>query len=570
MSVALAGPSRLRSNPSISRVLKQSCSCQRYRPFSTTSNLSARPRPLKLAIIGAGPSGFYAASRILSLLPPDSERGKDVQVHMYERLPTPYGLVRYGVAPDHPEVKNCQHKFDELSDDHRFTYLGNTAIGSQASSDPLQESPATTLSRYTYPHALHLPLSDILPHYTSVLFTYGASLSQPLSDVPGSSSSSSTTGHLEGVYPALAFVSWYNGHPAFSHLSPDLSKVQDVTVIGHGNVALDVARILLKPVQSLDKTDMPQSVLDVLEKSKVRTVTVVGRRGPAQVSFTTKEFREMLHLPRVEYKGIDGVLAQQATKMVKGDRMRTRLLGLMSGSSNGQGDEGQGQGGKKEFKLEFLQSPKAFLSESGNGRVETIEWTKNQLLVPSPQDEQGSPPQSQAESVPRPQVIARSTGQTSKTKTDLVIESVGYRSEPLGIGEEWNLPFDGIRGRISNVSGRVVGEDGNAIPGMYAAGWAARGPVGVIASTMNDAYSLSALILQDHFDSPSTISNPSAPLGNEPRLDLPEAVQIGLKQGKVVDLAGWKRIDEAEQKRATGGKQREKFTNVQDMLSVLS
>lgn len=177
-----------------------------------SSSLSAHARrrlytpvrpPLKLAIIGAGPSGFYTASRILSLIPPTSPEGQKLEVHMYERLPTPYGLVRYGVAPDHPEVKNCQHKFDELAHDSRFKYFGNTLFTSHPSST-FSPSPTEKAPSYTYPHALRLSFSDIMPYYSTLILTYGASLSNPLNAVPGSSSNSDP---LTGVYPALALSS---------------------------------------------------------------------------------------------------------------------------------------------------------------------------------------------------------------------------------------------------------------------------------------------------------------------------------------------------------------------------
>ena len=389
---------------------------------------------------------------------------------MYERLPTPYGLVRYGVAPDHPEVKNCQHKFDELGSDPRFRYFGNVSVGTQSSSSSFRTSPLNSLSEYTYPHAVHVGFSEILPFYSGVLLTYGASLSNPLSNVAGSSSSPDP---LEGVFPALALVGWYNGHPAFSHLRPDLRNTKEVAVIGHGNVALDVSRILLKSPQSLEETDLPQSVLDVLGESKVEKVSTVGRRGPAQVSFTTKEFREMLNLPDVAYAGLGaGEAVEQARGMVEGDRMRKRLLGLMESVK-------EGEERVKRFDLGFLRSPKAFLSSSSSapsspgssttsgqrGRVTNVQWDINELLVstPTPTTQSQNTPKSQEGSIPRPTVVARPTGQTETTTADMVVESVGYRSEPLGVGEEWILPFDESRGRVRNEGGRVVDRDGLAV-----------------------------------------------------------------------------------------------------------
>ncbi|WVQ84453.1 hypothetical protein IAT38_006605 [Cryptococcus sp. DSM 104549] len=546
------------------------------RSFSTSPALasSASPRPLKLAIIGAGPSGFYTASRILSLLPASSPHGQGVEVHMYERLPTPYGLARYGVAPDHPEVKNCQHKFDELASDPRFKYFGNVLISSQpsTSSSPTPPTPPTALSPYTYPHALRLSFSDILPYYSTLVLTYGASLSNPLASVAGSSSSAAP---LEGVYPALALVSWYNSHPAFADLPVDLRGVKDVTVVGQGNVALDVARLLLKPVESLAQTDLSDEILHVLSQSTVERVEVVGRRGPGQVAFTTKEFREMVNIPGVGYPGVAPGLMADALEGVEGTptgRIRKRQLALMEKAK---------EGGKKQFELDFFKGPRAFIpSESDSTRVGAVEWDINQLLSSSPSSS-ATPPQGGDKPSP-PTLVARATGETTTSKADMVVESVGYRSEPLsgaGTGEGWELPFDKARGRVRNDFGRVVDDEGVAVPGVYAAGWAARGPVGVIASTMQDAYILSSLILDDHFaTSPPSPSSPSfstiSPLPQTPEPGIPEAIRNAKsRQGKVVvDLDGWGRIDRAERERAEragGGKEREKFRRVEEMLAVL-
>lgn len=481
-----------------SHALRRLCKRCRLTAVAERSNSSARSyatpaatrsaSPLKLAIIGAGPSGFYTASRVLASLPADSEEGRNVEVHMYERLPTPYGLVRYGVAPDHPEVKvcllhirtaslcdirvkvshaaagtaeqqNCQHKFDDLAKDPRFRYFGNVLVTSQSSipssppsglsaleshtkgSTSNDPQPLTALSPYSYPHALRLPLSSLTSHYNALLLSYGASLSNPLTSVPGSSSSTSPLGN---VHPALAMVGWYNGHPAFADLPIDLRGISEVAVIGQGNVALDVARILLKSVDSLRKTDVPEHVLQTLSESSVGKVTAVGRRGPGQVAFTTKELREMTQIPDLGFRGIDTILYEQAKQMVSGDRMRTRLLGLM--------DKMAGQTGLKEFALDFLKSPKAFISGE-NGKVAAVEYAHNELVV-GPKGKGAS---------------AAETSERSTSQADMVIESVGYRSEPLGPvgGEVWTLPFDERRGRVSNVGGRVADQAGATVSLSY-------------------------------------------------------------------------------------------------------
>ena len=244
--------------------------------------------------------------------------------------------------------------------------------------------------------------------------------------MPGASSSPRA---LDGVFPALAFVSWYNGHPAFAGRAPALDGVQHVTVVGQGNVALDCARILLKAPADLAETDVPEEVLEVLGKAGVREVSVVGRRGPGQVAFTTKELREMVRLPGVRYGGVEAGLVEEARGMVQGDRMRKRMLGIMQEANAGSGADASGSGvwveGGKRFNLDFQKSPKAFLPRAGEAeRVGGVEWELNELLAPPPALPE--PPASQGQSVPESAVVA----------------------------------FDVARGRVRNIGGRVVDELG--------------------------------------------------------------------------------------------------------------
>lgn len=210
--------------------------------YSTSS--AASKKPLRLAIVGSGPAGFYTAHRLMKHVP-------DAVVDMYEKLPVPYGLVRFGVAPDHPEVKNCQDTFEEVAASDRFTYVGNVEVGKT------------------------LALADMKPHYDAILFAYGASEDRKLG-IPGED-------EYSGVYSAREFVGWYNGHPDFSHLTPALDKGEHAVIIGQGNVALDVARILLKPLDQLRRTDIAEHALEALSRSTIKRVDVVGRRGPLQV-----------------------------------------------------------------------------------------------------------------------------------------------------------------------------------------------------------------------------------------------------------------------------------------------
>ncbi|KAL7417703.1 hypothetical protein BDY24DRAFT_405726 [Mrakia frigida] len=558
-------------------------SIPRFSAFASSSTSSSRP--LKLAIIGGGPSGFYAASRLLAQLPIDSSQGKDVEVHVYERLPTPHGLVRYGVAPDHPEVKNVQHKFDLLANDPRFQFFGNVSIGTSPASPP----PSTSSSHppYTYPHSLHIPLSTILPHYTHLLLSHGSSSSASLPNLQNSATSPTP---LQNVHPALAFVSWYNGHPAHSHLSPALDKTKHVTIIGQGNVALDCARILLKGADGLKGTDVPESVLEVLRSSKVETVEVVGRRGPGQVAFTTKEFREMMALEGVAFElGGGEELRAEAEKEVARiggteERMRKRILGLMAKGSTSKGEK------KKTFKLSFLRTPLSYNAPSSSAStppppISSITYGLNKLLAP-PLPASRAPPH-QPDQTPPP-TLAMLTDEEVEVATDMVIESVGYRSEGIeGAGEM--VPFDERRGRVRNLGGRVVNAEGQPIPNTYTSGWASRGPVGVIASTMYDSYSTIDLLLSDfhtlagvlehtpHSSSSSSSSkhvglSPTPAPGPPPEIEAAKgARKDGSREGRVIGYEEWKRIEEKE--RVTGeekGKTAEKFVDVERMLEVLN
>ncbi len=220
--------------------------------YSTATVSRGRPR---IAIIGSGPAGFYTAYRLMNKI-------QDAAVDMYEQLPVPYGLVRFGVAPDHPEVKNCQDTFEEAAQSPRFTYIGNVRVGHD------------------------IQLSQMKPHYDAMLFSCGASEDRKL-NIPGED--------LPGVYSARDFVGWYNALPEFQNLNPKLNAGEQAVVIGQGNVALDVARILLTPVDMLRHTDITEQAIQKLSGSKIKSVRIVGRRGPLQVGPTSKEKSDIWH-----------------------------------------------------------------------------------------------------------------------------------------------------------------------------------------------------------------------------------------------------------------------------------
>lgn len=540
------------------------------RPASTLSG-----RHLRVGIVGGGPAGFYAASRLLAL--PGAENAR---VDLFELLPTPFGLARYGVAPDHPEVKaslprrilssreqsvckadsitrqNCEHKFEETARDPRFRFFGNVQI---AGSEPADD--AVTVPN-THPSSLAatIPLDALREHYDAVLLTYGASLDRPLG-IPGEDT-------LLNVLSARTFVNYYNGHPYHSALlAPlvDLSKLDHATIIGQGNVALDVARILLKDVDALREYDVPEPVLAELARSRIRRVDIVGRRGPLQLAATTKELREMLNLPGVGFETDPALLAQAANDVaahptMDGARAKKRAIGLLQGGSKVSLADA-----KRSWSLQFLKSPAELLPAPDRNAaapdpltgvispeaVGAVRYTRNEL-VPSSTSSDPS------------QMSARATSTTSVEPTSLVFKSVGYRS--IGLP---GLPFDERRGLIPNDRGRILADVGagaeerSVLPGLYTSGWLARGPTGVIATTMFDAFATADTIAED-------LS--ALPPGGEKRFSAGEELLLERWRGgkRVVSWEDWERIDRVERERGREkGKLREKMTSVEEMLEVL-
>ncbi|EJT98071.1 nucleotide-binding domain-containing protein [Dacryopinax primogenitus] len=432
---------------------------------------------MKLAVMGAGPSGFYAVSRILASLPLMSY--PDLQVHMYDRVPAPHGLVRYGVAPDHPEVKNCVGKFDHAAQDPRFRFFGNVLV------DP------TCTSSYQYPKAVPLPLGLMFPYYTHFLFAQGAS--QPL-----------TLSTLPEATPGLALVHWYTGHPAAPPTPPiPIDAINHLSIIGHGNVSLDIARLLLRDPASLEVfEDLPRHVLQQLEKSTVKHVTIVGRRGPAQVSFTAKELRELMGQPDVSFEHVDRPLLNSARTDNELDRPMKRILDIISkGSKVAWGTS------EKSWSLRFLRSPLGC-----NPSKKELRLGCNTLT-----------PHGQAEASGKEEVV----------NTDAVVSSVGYRSEVSSGLQPW---FDDATGRIRNSNGRVTDSLGHIVRNLYATGWAATGARGVIAAAMQSGYMAADNVLAD-LQGHVGDSVPS-PLPSEPLDGLP--VPVDAAEDRITDYNNWR------------------------------
>lgn len=475
-------------------------------------------RPLRLAVIGSGPAGFYAAARATS-------RVDNALVDMYEKLPVPFGLVRFGVAPDHPEVKNCQDKFTSVARSSRFRFVGNIAVG------------------------LDLPLQALKPHYDAILFAYGASKDRTL-DIPGESS-------LKGIYSARAFVGWYDGLPQYADLEPDLTAGEDAVIIGQGNVSLDVARMLLTDVDVLRKTDMPAHALETISKSRVRRVKIVGRRGPMQAAFTVREVRELIDLPLVGHHPVDPLyLPSDLSKLTRPRKRLAQVLQKQSAMPL--------SAASKQSQFLFFRSPISFDSSSKSpDQLSHTTFEKTTI-------ERGLDPFDQ-------QTRVRSTGERSQLPASVAFRSIGYKSEPLPGLEELGIPFDHQRGIIPNdLHGRVLAPSkgpgdltAGHVPGVYVAGWAKRGPTGVIATTMEDAFATAEVIVQDWHDHSMFLNGEPERTPELAGWDgvKAEADRRGLRR---VSWSDWETIDAAERERGrTLGKEREKFSSIEDMLAVL-
>ncbi|KAG9257552.1 uncharacterized protein F5Z01DRAFT_702053, partial [Emericellopsis atlantica] len=487
---------------------------------------SSRPSdaPLRLAVVGSGPAGFYTAYRVMNKVP-------NVKVDMYEALPVPFGLVRHGVAPDHPEVKNCQDKFDEIASSENFTFIGNMSIG----------HPGHSAEHGT------VELQTLMRHYDSVLFACGASEDKKLG-IPGEST-------LSGIYSARGFVGWYNGLPDFASLEPDLTRGDEAVIIGQGNVALDVARMLLEDIDVLRKTDITEHALALLAESRIKRVHVVGRRGPMQAAFTIKEVRELMKLRDVAFHPINRALIPDDPKALP--RATRRLMEVIL---KGTPDKALGST-SKTWSLDNCLSPKHFLGhENSPANVASTAFDVTKLADPYD-------PQSRVEP----------TGETAILPSDIVFRSVGYRSVALPGFDQVGIQFDEQRGIVSNDGlGRVTRlvSDENAqdvasrqMPGLYCAGWLKRGPTGVIASTMSDAFTTGDAIADDWLSGKDFLksASPSASDGWEG-----VRRELGARAGRVVTWDQWRLIDAAEKARGrANGKEREKFTNTSDMLAVL-
>ncbi len=451
-------------------------------------------RPLRVAIVGSGPSGFYAAESLF--------RRQDLTVHvdMFDRLPTPFGLVRYGVAPDHQKMKAVIKVYGKTASHERFRFFGNVGLGSDVT------------------------VEDLRGAYDQIVYAFGAETDRRLG-VPGED--------LAGSHSATVFVGWYNGHPDHRDDAFDLGT-QRAIVFGVGNVAMDVARVLMRPADELAETDIADYALEALRKSAVREVVVVGRRAAAQAAFSPKEIEELGTL-----KGVDLIVdpadleLDDATRAdVENDTNARKNLDYLRRKL----EEGP-QGHDRRIVLRFLGSPREL--HGRQGRVESVTLETNRI-------ERGD------DGWPR----AVGTGETETLDAGLVFRAIGYRGEPVP-----GVPYDDRRGTVPNENGRVRSSpDGEVVPREYVVGWAKRGPTGLIGTNKGcSAATVEAMVE----DLPALADRPD-PGGDEAESMLRE------RGVRFVTFEDWKRLDALEVARGEkSGRIRDRFSRVEEMLEAI-
>lgn len=475
---------------------------------------TARP-PIQVAVVGSGPSAFYTVLHLLQKQDPKVSLNIDI----FEKLPVPFGLSRYGVAPDHPEVKNCEEKFTEIMEktseiNHKgpisstVNFYGNTEIGKQ------------------------IPLKALKRNYNIVLLAYGCAHEKKLG-IPGA--------NLPGVISSRKFVGWYNGLPELQTLDPPLEKAQDVIIIGNGNVALDIARVLLTPPSFWKSTDISTTALEKLKKSSVKRVRIVARRGFLQSAFTNKELRELLNLSKrnVFLEPLEPNVLKPV-QLVRNhlSRINKRKLELIEKYFKTSKDITPDA---KTWSLEFLKLPVEIFSGSDSSLLLSTKFQLNRLQEDLALDKDDTT-QKNVKVVPTDQVVSE--------KSELVITSIGYQGLSLASMEDINILFDTRRGVVPNERSRVLDKNGNIIPGFYATGWILYGPTGVIASTMMNSFATALEILHDM---------PSL----EP--EVKEGAKA-LKLDNATTWSDWKKIDQFET--AQGG--RRKVLDVEEMLKIVN
>jgi NADPH-dependent glutamate synthase beta subunit-like oxidoreductase len=430
-----------------------------------------RIMPLSVAIVGSGPAGFYAAEAIAKLKP-------DARIDILDRLPTPYGLIRAGVAPDHQSIKGVSRRYEATSQLKTVRFIGNLMVGDAVS------------------------VEELLDLYDAVILATGAGHDRPLG-VPGD--------HLPGVIGSAAFVGWYNSHPDFADLNPDLNA-ETVAVIGNGNVAVDVARVLAKTPDEMAASDLAQHAARLIHAAPIRRVVVLGRRGPAEASFTPKELGEMGELTQADAFAHPDQMPDPSVDAAAEPALRKVLTALRGFAAHTARDK------PKSVEFRFFRRPVEIL---GQERVTGLRLEKTQIIDGK----------------------AVGTGETEDLACGLIIPCIGYRTQPIGA-----VPFDANGGKFINQDGKIADR-------LYCVGWAKRGPSGTIGTNRPDSIAVAERLVAE------------TPEGGKPGPDGLDRL-IEARDLYVVAFDQWKKIEAAEEAAGAGARPRSKFARIDDMLKV--
>jgi len=456
---------------------------------------SANSEGFKVAVVGSGPSAFYAAEALF-------KSGAPVQVDLFDRLPVPFGLVRGGVAPDHQNIKSVVKVYDKIAEQPGFRFFGNVRIGRD------------------------LQIDDLAAHYHQIVYAFGCESDQKLG-LPGED--------IGGVHSATEFVGWYNGHPDHRHHTFDLAHARRVALVGNGNVAMDVARVLLASPDHLAQTDIADHAVAVLRQSQVREVVLLGRRGPAQAAFSPKEIAEIAELPDVDVvvsaaeAHLDPLSAAWLEKEAARSQQRNVKF-LQERAAAG------ASGKPKRLTCRFLVAPVELRAE--RGRIHDVRIQHMELVA-------------DADGTPRPRAVER----FEDLQVDLLFKAIGYRGIPVP-----GVPFDDKKGIVPNVDGRVVERVGGAVRvGHYAVGWCKRGPTGLIGTNSLDAK--------------ATVEGMKTDRQNGAHLRPSHGDVLALLRARNVDAvswADWQRLDAWEQQKGKEqNKLRHKLTTVEALMSTI-
>jgi ferredoxin--NADP+ reductase len=431
-----------------------------------------------IAIVGSGPAGYYTAEAAQKAF------GDDVRIDVFDMLPVPYGLIRSGVAPDHQSIKAVSKRYEKVALSENVRFVGNVAIGRDVTVPELQGL------------------------YDAVVLATGAPRDRPL-DLPGED--------LANVFGSAAFVGWYNGHPEFAQLNPDLS-VKTAVVIGMGNVALDVARILAKTPAEFAGSDIVTHAAEALRHSNIERIVLLGRRGPHQIMMTPKELGELGELERAapHVAAVDLPPVEEDALLEPGLRKSVSHLRAFAAVPEHIRAEKP-----VEVEFAFMAAPKALI---GEGKVQALEFERTRLVAGR----------------------AEGTGELGRIDAGMVVSCIGYRTSPIP-----DVPFDERAGRFAN-------DDGRILPGLYCVGWARRGPSGTIGTNRPDGYSVVEHIVEDI---------ESGTLGPARKQGRPGFDALAAERDlDVVTFRDWKKIEEAEEKAAREGSPREKFVDIEAMI----